>query len=110
MYILWHGVDVSNLSSKSSFYSFRKNFAERAIDEIDRMVACCLADANLPRASWDVVGKHCTLINAVTQSYPTDSSITIYEAETSRSGMILALPFTMLYLLSGVSAYVSSVS
>jgi len=38
-----------------------------------------------PKYAWDIVVGHCNLINAVTQSCPTDSSVTIYEAE---SGMI----------------------
>ena len=59
--------------------------AERALDEISRMVAVVMLDTNVPKYAWDIVGKHCSLINAVTQSCPTDSSTTIYEAE---SGLI----------------------
>ena len=59
--------------------------AERAIEEISRMVAVVMLDINVPKYAWDIVGEHCSLINAVTQSCPTDSCITIYEAE---SGMI----------------------
>jgi len=59
--------------------------AERAIDETCRMVAVVMLEINVPKYAWDIVGEHCSLINAVTQSCPTDSSITIYEAE---SGMI----------------------
>ena len=59
--------------------------AERAIGELDRMSACSVLDGNLPLASWDFVGEHCSLLNAVTRSCPTDDSITMYEAE---AGMI----------------------
>ena len=66
--------------------------AERAIDEIDRMVAASLLDTNIPKCYWDIVGEHCTLLNAVTQSCPTDHGITIYEAETGLIPDLDALP------------------
>jgi len=56
--------------------------AERAIGELDCMIACSVLNGNLPPASWDLVGEHCSLLIAVTQSCPTDDRITIYEAET----------------------------
>jgi len=56
--------------------------AERAIGELDRMIACSVLDGNLPPASWDLVGDQKYVLNAATQSCPTDDSITIYEAET----------------------------
>jgi len=56
--------------------------AERAIGELDRMIACSVLDGNLPPAFWDFVGERCSLLNAVTRSCITDDSITIYEAET----------------------------
>jgi len=46
------------------------------------MVAASLLDTNTPKCYWDIVGEHCTLLNAVTQSWPTDHCITIYEAQT----------------------------
>jgi len=49
------------------------------------MAAVMMLDTNAPKYAWDIVGEHCSLINAKTQSCPTDSSVTIYEAE---SGMI----------------------
>jgi len=51
--------------------------AERAIGELDRMIACSVLDGDLPPASWDFVGEHCSLLNDVTLSCPTDDSITI---------------------------------
>jgi hypothetical protein len=66
--------------------------AERAIDEIDRMVAASLLDSNIPKCYWDIVGEHCSLLNAVTQSCPTDHGITIYEAETGLIPDLDALP------------------
>jgi len=72
--------------------------AESAIDEIDHMVAASLLDKNIPKCYLDIVGKHCTLLNAVTQSCPTNHGITIYEASTQY--LIL-----MRYLLLFVSAY-----
>ena len=54
--------------------------AERAIDQIYRMVAASL------------VGEHCSLLNAVTQSCPTDHGIPIYEAETGLIPDLDALP------------------
>ena len=59
--------------------------AQRAMGEIDHMIACSVLDGNLPPASWDFVCEHSSLFKAVTQSCPTDDSITKYEAET---GMI----------------------
>ena len=56
--------------------------AECAIDEIDRMVAVSLLNSNIHKCYWDIVGKPCSLLNAVTQSCPTDHGFTIYEAET----------------------------
>jgi len=41
-----------------------------------------MLDTNVPKYEWDIVGGHCTLINAVTQSCPADNSITIYHAES----------------------------
>ena len=32
--------------------------AERAISELDCMIACSLLDSNLPPTSWDLVGEH----------------------------------------------------
>jgi len=66
--------------------------AERAIDEIDRMVAASLLDSNIPKCYWDIVGEHCSLLNAVTQSCPTDHGITICEAETGLIPDLDALP------------------
>ena len=64
--------------------------AERAIDQIYRMVAASL------------VGEHCSLLNAVTQSCPTDHGITIYEAETGLIPDLDVLPplgcFSVRYL------------
>jgi len=45
--------------------------AERAIDEIDRMVAASLLNSNIPKCYWDIVCEHCSWLNAVTQSCPT---------------------------------------
>jgi len=66
--------------------------AERAIDEIDRMFAASLLDSNIPKCYWDIVGEHCSLLNAVTQSCPTDHGITIYEADTDLIPDLDALP------------------
>jgi len=40
--------------------------AERAIDEIVRMVAALLLDTNILKCYWYIVGEHCTLLNAMT--------------------------------------------
>ena len=56
--------------------------AERAIDEIDRMVTVSLLDLNISKCYWDTFREHCSLLNAVTQSCPTDHDITIHEAQT----------------------------
>ena len=66
--------------------------AERAIDEIDRMVAASLLDSNIPKCYWDIVGVHCSLLNAVTQSCLTDHGITIYETKTGLIPDLDALP------------------
>ena len=66
--------------------------AERAIDEIDRMVAASLLNSNIPKCYWDIVGEHYSLLNAVTRSCPTDHGITIYEAETGLIPDLDALP------------------
>jgi hypothetical protein len=42
--------------------------AEGSIEEISRMVAVVMLDTNVPQYAWDIVGEHCSLINAVTQS------------------------------------------
>ena len=65
---------------------------EKAIQDIDNMVACYMADRNLPKDCWDVVGEHCTLVNARTSPCPTDKSITIYEAETGEALDLDAIP------------------
>jgi len=46
------------------------------------MVGVSLLDTNIPKCYWDIVGEHCTLLNAVMQSCPTDHGITVYEAGT----------------------------
>jgi len=56
------------------------------------MVAASLLNSNIPKCYWDIVGEHCSLLNAVTQSYPTDHGITIYEAETGLIPDLDALP------------------
>jgi len=61
---------------------YQVGLAERAINEIDRMVAVSLLDTNIPKCYWDIVGEHCTLLNALTHSNPTDHGITVYEART----------------------------
>ena len=63
---------------------FKIGSAERAICGLDCMIACNILDSNLPPVSLDFGGEHCSLLNAVTQSCPTDDSITIYEAETNQ--------------------------
>jgi len=67
--------------------------AEGAIDGIDHMVTASLLDTNIPKCYWDIVVEHCTLLNAVTQSCPTDHGITIYEA-------VMALLFSWIARIS----------
>ena len=57
---------------------FNLGSSECAIDEISRMAAVVMLDTNVHKYAWDIVSERCSLINAVKQSCPTDSSVTIY--------------------------------
>ena len=69
---------MPNFSFSSAF--LRGKLAQGT--KIDRMVAAPLLNSQIPKCNWDIVGEHCSLLNAVTQSCPTDHGITIHEAET----------------------------
>ena len=71
---------------------FTNGGPEKAIQDIDNMVKCCMADRNLPKDCWDIVGEHATLVNACTSSCPTNPEITIYEAETGEIPNLDCIP------------------
>ena len=71
---------------------FANGGPEKAIQDIDYMVACIMADKNLPKNCWDIVGEHATLINACLNPCPVDKSITIYECETGEIPNLDAIP------------------
>jgi len=73
---------------------FKIGSFECAIHEIGRIVTPSVLDTNIPKCYCYIVGKHCTLLNAVTQrqSLPTDHGITTYEAETGLISDLDALP------------------
>ena len=61
---------------------FRNGGAEKAIQDIDFMTTCLMADHNLPKDCWDIVGEHASLLNACLYPCPSNPSITTYECET----------------------------
>jgi hypothetical protein len=71
---------------------FSNGGPEKAIQDIDNIVKCCMADRNLPKDCWDIVGEHATLVNACTSSCPTNPEITIYEAETGEIPNLDCIP------------------
>jgi hypothetical protein len=56
------------------------------------MVACIMADKNLPKGCWDIFGEHATLANACLIPCPVDKNITIYECETGAIPNLDAIP------------------
>ena len=71
---------------------FRNGGAEKAIQDIDYMTTCLMADHNLPKDCWDVVGEHASLLNACLYPCPSNPSITIYECETGEIPNLDAIP------------------
>ena len=71
---------------------FSNGAAEKAIQDIDYMVKCIMADKNLPKNCWDIVGEHATLLNACLSPCPTNKEITIYECETGEIPNLDAIP------------------
>ena len=71
---------------------FANGGPEKAIQDIDYMVACIMADKNLPKNCWDIVGEQATMINACLNPCPVDQSVTIYECETGEIPNLDAIP------------------
>jgi hypothetical protein len=71
---------------------FANGGPEKAIQDIDYMVSCIMADKNLPKNCWDIVGEHSTLVNACLNPCPVDKNITIYECETGEIPNLDAIP------------------
>jgi hypothetical protein len=71
---------------------FANGGPEKAIQDIDYMVACIMADKNLPKNCWDIVGEHSTLINTCLNLCPMHKDITIYECKTGEIPNLDAIP------------------
>jgi len=81
---------------------FRNGGAKKAVQDIDYMTTCLMADRGLPKECWDVVGEHASLLNACHYPCPSNPSITIYECETGEVKFLISMQFQRLAALQCV--------
>jgi hypothetical protein len=55
---------------------------EKDIGDIDRMTKVIMTDKNIPSRFWDIVAKHCVVLNGVTSPAVNEPTKTIFEATT----------------------------
>ena len=81
---------------------FRNGGAKKAVQDIDYMTTCLMADRGLPKECWDVVGEHASLLNACHYPCPSNPSISIYECETGEVKFLISMQFQRLAALQCV--------
>ena len=66
--------------------------AEKAIQDLEKMLKAILLDSGIPHDCWDIVIQHCALINSMTSPSLLDPSKTIFEVITGVIPDLDALP------------------
>ena len=87
--ILVRGVESITVP-KGEHYS--NPLAEKAIQDLDKMLKAILLDSGIPHDCWDIVVQHCALINSMTSPSLLDPSKTIFEVVNGVIPDLDALP------------------
>ena len=87
--ILVRGVESITVP-KGEHYS--NPHAEKAIQDLDKMLKAILLDSGIPHDCWDIVVQHCALINSMTSPSLLDPSKTIFEVVNGVIPDLDALP------------------